>query len=100
LEALRAGIKVYPLASSGLDQAGEYIFRQISQITFGKFLFLTYEDSNPQQPGVQPGEPGADRPDLEAGENPADFTVEQLDELILRLIEGEIAALRTSIEQQ
>ncbi len=100
LEALREGIKVYTLASSGLDQLGEYIFRQISQLTFGQFLFLTYDDSNPQVPGVQPGTPGDDRPDLEAGDDPADFTVEQLDELILRLIEDEIAALRTPLEQQ
>jgi hypothetical protein len=100
LAALSGGIKVYPLASSGLDQLGEYVFRQISQLTFGKFLFLTYSDTDPQQPGVQPGEPGDDRPDLEAGEDPADFTVEQLDELILRLIEEEIEALRTPVDQQ
>ena len=100
LVALEDGIKVFPLASSGLDQLGEYVFRQISQLTFAKFLFLTYEDSDPQQPGVQPGEPGDERPDLEAGEDPADFTVEQLDELILRLIVEEIRSVRSPVEQQ
>jgi hypothetical protein len=42
VQALEKGIKIYPLAASGLDRFGEYVFRQLAQFTGGKFLFLTY----------------------------------------------------------
>jgi hypothetical protein len=42
VKALERGIKIYPLAASGLDALGEYVFRQLAQFTGGKFLFLTY----------------------------------------------------------
>jgi uncharacterized protein YegL len=79
------GIKVFPIASSGLTPDGEFIFRQIAQYTMGHFLFLTY------QQGATAGETGTTRSDLEAGEQ--SYTVEQLDELVLRLITDEISAL-------
>jgi hypothetical protein len=80
-EAARLGIKIHPIASSGLDPQGEFIFRQIGQYTMGHFIFLTYE-----------GEQGGfDRPDLEAGGQ--DYSVGALDELVLRLIEDELDAL-------
>ncbi len=92
--AAQMGIKIHPIASSGLDQTGEFIFRQIAQYTMGRFIFLTYE-------GGQPGAPGDTRPDLHVGEpddpetqEEGDYTVEQLDELVLRLITDELAALR------
>ncbi|MBL8160415.1 MAG: VWA domain-containing protein [Anaerolineae bacterium] len=87
------GIKIHPIASSGLTPDGEFIFRQIAQVTMGRFLFLTY-----QQGGS--GAPGEDRPDLSVGEpadpqtgQQGDYTVERLDELVLRLITDELAAL-------
>lgn len=42
-QAARRGIKILPIASSGLDDQGEYIFRQLAQFTQGRFIFLTYE---------------------------------------------------------
>ncbi len=42
IKALERGIKIFPLAASGLDALGEYVFRQLAQFTGGKFLFLTY----------------------------------------------------------
>lgn len=42
LQAAGKGIKIFPLAASGLDDAGEYVFRQLAQVTSGKFLFITY----------------------------------------------------------
>ncbi len=100
LIATQRGIKIHPIASSSLSPIGEYIFRQIAQTTLGHFIFLTY------QQGV-PGAPGEARPDLHVGEaaNPAtgqqgDYTVERLDELVLRLITDELAALTTPVERQ
>lgn len=90
--ALANGIKVHPIASGGLDNQGEFILRQIAQHTMGKFLFLTYDD------GVG-GSAGDSRTDLEVGDpedeqGVGDYSVSQLDELVLRLITDELAALR------
>jgi len=90
LEALERGIKIHPIASSGLEQAGEYIFRQIAQVTMGHFIFLTYDD------GVV-GTPGNDRPEFDVGQPDSDdpiggYTVDQLSDIVLRLIQDELAA--------
>jgi hypothetical protein len=92
--AAQSGIKIHPIASSGLDQVGEYIFRQLAVHTMGHFVFLTYEQGTA-------GSPGIERPDLNVGtpDNPmtqqdqGDYTVERLDDLVLRLITDELSAL-------
>jgi hypothetical protein len=58
----------------------------------GHFVFLTYDNSNP-------GTPGDTRTDLEVGspedaQGVGDYSVAQLDELVLRLITDELASLR------
>lgn len=97
--AAQRGIKLHPIASSSLSPVGEYIFRQIAQYTMGHFLFLTYEQG-------ASGAPGEARSDLNVGEaaNPetgqqGDYTVERLDELVLRLITDELVSLTTRVEQ-
>lgn len=90
LYAAEQGIKVHPIASSGLDAIGEYIFRQIGQTTMGRFIFLTYA-------GGTPGTAGDERPDLEASEQ--DYTVDFLDGLVVRLIEEEIHAYKGETEE-
>ncbi|HEY43424.1 MAG TPA: VWA domain-containing protein [Anaerolineae bacterium] len=82
-EAIERGIKIFPLASSGLDDQGEYIFRQLAQISSGKFLFLTYGAG---------GAPGDETP-----HHVDDYSVLSLDELVVRLVEEELAQL--SLEQ-
>ena len=78
-EAVERGIKIFPLASSGLDDQGEYIFRQLAQISSGKFLFLTYGA------GGAPGD--------ETSHHVDDYSVLSLDELVVRLVEEELAHL-------
>lgn len=51
LNAASKGIKVFPLAASGLDAQGEYVFRQLGQLTGGKFLFITYGGATPMRVG-------------------------------------------------
>ena len=80
-EAAKRGIKIFPLASSGLDDQGEYIFRQLAQITSGKFLFLTYGAN---------GMPGND-----TSHHVDDYSVLSLDQLIIRLVEEELANARS-----
>ena len=74
------GMKIFAVASSGLDVQGEYIFRQLAQQTMGRFIFLLYE-SGPQ------GELGTPH---DVGD---DFTVEGLDRLIVRLITEELESM-------
>lgn len=87
------GIKIHPIASSGLTPDGEYIFRQLAQYTMGRFLFLTYQSGTSGAPGTQ-------RTDLEASTENNNYSVEYLDELVLRLITDEIAALDTVSDSQ
>ena len=74
VEAVRRGIKLFPVGASGLSVDGEYIFRQLAQFTGGKFVFLTYADgSNPKSgPGV------------ETDHDVDNYSVETLDRLIVR----------------
>lgn len=51
VKALERGIKIVPLAASGLDALGEFVFRQLAQFTGGKFLFLTYGGGTSHQVG-------------------------------------------------
>ena len=75
VEASRRGIKVFPIASSGLNAQGEYIFRQVAVHTMGKFLFILYDGQTPHQVG--------------------EYTVENLDDLVVKLVEEELAHLAT-----
>ena len=78
MEANRLGIKIFPIASSGLDDQGEYIFRQIAQHTMGRFLFLLYDEGG-----------GTDTTPHSVGQ----YTVQQLDDLVVRIVEEELSHL-------
>jgi hypothetical protein len=80
MDAAAMGIKIFPLASSGLDDQGEYIFRQLAQISGAKFLFLTYGAG---------GAPGDETP-----HHVDDYSVLSLDQLIVRMVEEELAHLQ------
>ena len=77
--AREKGIKIFSVASSGLDQQGEYIFRQIAQQTMGNFLFILYQD----------GPQGK----LDTPHSVEQFTINNLDGLIVRLIKMELAGI-------
>ena len=72
-DAAGRGIKIFPIASSGLDVQGEYIFRQIALHTMGRFIFILYGGSTPHDVGQ--------------------YSVENLDDLIVELVEEELAHL-------
>jgi len=77
--AAENGIKIFPLASSGLDDQGEYVFRQLAQVTGGKFLFLTYGA------GGGPGDDTTHHVD--------DYSVLSLDDLVVKMVEEELEPL-------
>ncbi|HXV98023.1 MAG TPA: hypothetical protein VEC93_06335, partial [Anaerolineae bacterium] len=78
--AARRGIKIFPVASSELDDQGEYVFRQLAQYTQGRFIFLTY--AGPTNGGA-PGDVTTHHVD--------DYSVESLDNLLVKLVEEELA---------
>ena len=77
--ASERGITIHPIASSGLDDQGEYVFRQLAQTTGGRFVFLTY---------------GADGgPGDETTHHVEDYSVLSLDDLVVRIVEDTLAPL-------
>ncbi len=85
--AAEQGIKIHAIASSGLEGEGphgEYIYRQLAQYTGGNFIFLTY-DSTPRSTDQEPGR------DVSVPEQ--NYSVEDLDDLVVRLIVEELEAL-------
>lgn len=80
--AAAQGIKIYPIASSGLDADGEYVFRQLAQFTGGKFLFLTYGAAGAGATGEET--------DLSVGETKA-YDVTSLDGLVIKIVAEELA---------
>ena len=78
--AARRGIKIMPIASSGLDDQGEYVFRQLAQITMARFTFLTYGAD-----GASPGD--------QTDHHVSDYAVLALDDLVVRLVADELRPL-------
>jgi hypothetical protein len=81
-EAVARGVKIYPIAASNTDPVAEYVFRQLAQQTLARFIFLTYHQ------GENGGAPG-DTTQMHV--DPAEFTVERLDDLVVRVVEREMA---------
>ncbi|MCP4359666.1 MAG: VWA domain-containing protein [Chloroflexi bacterium] len=83
-DANTRGIKIFSLAGSGLDKQGEYIFRQMAQMSDGRFIFLLSE-----QAGIS--DQASDASDVTFAV--ANYSVAALDELIVRLVEEELKNL-------
>lgn len=71
--AAEKGIRIIPVAASGLDTLGQYIMRSAALLTGGTYAFLT-DDSGIGNPH--------ETPDVES------FTVEYLSDLMVRLVTG------------
>ena len=76
------GIRIHTIASSGLDDRGEFAFRQMAQLTAGRFVFLTY--------GADGG-PGGSTP-----HHVDKYAVKSLDELVATLLVEELRPGRQS----
>ena len=84
-QAVAAGVKIYPIAASNSEDQAEYVFRQLAQQTLARFIFLTY------QAGQNAGTPGDT---TTHNVDPAAFTVERLDDLVVQVVERELALAR------
>ncbi len=74
-DAVAKGVKVIPVAGSGIDRATEYLFRIMAVKTMGRYIFLT-DDS-----GI-----GGTHLDPDIGEH----TVESLNDIIVRAVNEEL----------
>jgi hypothetical protein len=83
--ARRAGVRIYPVAASGVADAAEYLMRSAAVLTQGRHLFLT-DDSGIGRPHEEP--------------KVACFVVTPLDRQIARVIEGELAGRRVEPDGQ
>lgn len=79
-DAIGRGIKIFPVASSESDDQAEAVFRQLAQGTGARFVFLSYGAG-----GAATGE----HTDITA----TDYEELALDDLVVRLIAEELAAL-------
>ena len=73
-------MRIFPIASSGLNDTGELVFRELAQASMGRFVFLTYGAD-----GATPGD--------ETDHHVDDYSVLALDDLVVKLVEDELAPL-------
>lgn len=89
-QARAKGIKFFTISSSGNDDVGEYVWRQLALLTRGKFIFITKGDALGDVPS-RPAQP-------DDGSTPhhverQDYTVQALPNLIEQCVRRELAAL-------
>lgn len=72
----RAGVKIYPVAASGVAQEAEYLMRLAAQATLSRYIFLT-DDSGIGSPHEEPLIPC--------------YHVQLLNDILSRVLESELA---------
>lgn len=70
------GVRVFPVASSGVADEAEYVMRTAAFLTQGKYLFLTDHSGY----GLSHAQPDVD-----------EYDVETLDQLMIRMIDSELS---------
>ena len=84
LEAKERGIKIHSVGTGGLPLDGEYILRQISQFTSGRYIFLTYGEQDESEGG------SAGSVSHHTGAN---FQTDKLEAIIIRFTKEELSYL-------
>ncbi len=85
VETLRAeGVRIFPVASSGVKFKAEFVMRAASFLTLGQYLFLT-DHSGVGNPHAKPHVP--------------DYRVEHLNRLMIRMITAELCGRRLGPEE-
>lgn len=78
------GIKIFSVGTGGLSISGEYVLRQISQYTAGKYIFLTYGERGESEGG------SAGSVSHHTGSN---FQTDKLEAIIIRFAKEELSNL-------
>lgn len=84
--AREKGIKIFSVGTGGLDINGEYILRQISQLTGGAYIFLTYGERGESEGGT---------PGSVSHHTGANFTSDKLEAVIIKIARTELNHLIT-----
>ncbi len=84
-EARARGLRLYPLAASGVDASAEHLMRTAAVLTQGRYLWLT-DDSGVGNAHAEPNVPCYD--------------VQTVDKLVARVIESELAGRRVEADPQ
>jgi len=85
VEALRGrGVRVFPVAASGVAMKAEFVMRAAGFLTLGQYLFLT-DHSGVGNPHAEPHVP--------------EYQVERLDRLMIRMIASELAGRRLAADE-
>lgn len=84
ITAKEKGIKIHSVGTGGLPLDGEYVLRQISQFTSGRYIFLTYGEGGESEGGV------AGSVSHHTGAN---FQTDKLEAIIIRFAKEELANL-------
>ena len=82
--AKEKGIKLFSVGTGGLDITGEYILRQISQYTAGKYIFLTYGETGESEGGA---------PGSVSHHTGTNFQTDKLESIIIRFAKQELSYL-------
>jgi hypothetical protein len=77
-------IKLHTIGTGGLGIDGEYVLRQISQYTEGKYIFLTYGETGEAEGGA----PGA-----VSHHTGANFQTDKLEAIVIRFVKEELSHL-------
>jgi hypothetical protein len=83
-QARERGIKLFSVGTGGLPLDGEYILRQISQYTGGKYIFLTYGETGESEGG------SVGSVSHHSGTN---FQTDKLEAIIIRFAKEELSYL-------
>ncbi len=84
ISAKERGIKIHSVGTGGLPLDGEYILRQVSQFTSGRYIFLTYGEGGESEGGA------AGSVSHHTGAN---FQTDKLEAIIIRFAKEELANL-------
>ena len=85
VEVLRGrGVRVFPVAASGVAMKAEFVMRAAGFLTLGQYLFLT-DHSGVGNPHAEPHVP--------------EYQVERLDRLMIRMIASELAGRRLAADE-
>jgi hypothetical protein len=80
-EAAERGIKIATIGASGLNRAGELVWRQIAQYTMSPFVFLTYGERGDSEGG----------PSSVSHHVGSNWVAENLDAIVVRMVKVELA---------
>jgi len=83
-DARAKAVKLFTIGTGGLPLEGEYLLRQVAQLTDAKYIFLTYGES---------GEAGGGREGSVSHHTGANYETDKLEAIIIRFVKDEVAFL-------